>query len=1112
MLLLGLFCIAVVLAFALGKLAKRIERSFVQKRAGHSVAEIAESSGGRNPAAVSLALGAFDFLRGAAVVAAVAYGLVLVAVAIAGAVLRTGIPASWVLWIARWAHFAGENLDKYSLGWSVGAVAIASLALAIQAGRARQRAALGRFGEAQAQGINDLLRQKTQGTWEEIPASSSMEAITKAANDLIASREQILQQAARHGVGPEAADKKLSEQLDALKANYALHDVLRRLRLSWGPILNGEINEPQKRSPIASLVVSKGMASSLTATSRVLSVATLVLLFLSQVTLGFGPATNQIARFEDLAVGKAGETVEQELNAASQPQTTVARPTASNDSRTLEFLSRRLASKYQAETGFRLTPETREEAVRAAILAQDLPHDRSAITAREVVEKEVVAKHPGAWEWTKQNLSDYIASFQEPADKVEFQKVLWDNLVSVAISSASPKDHSFGADFTEEFAGDVTPDALRNGFSNFVKRVAASVASARSKEQVAAALDQTPSVDELPPTRAAALHSFASRVEAKKPYQVLLAMRRPDEPELVNIAHSAKTIDDLRPSVFVQSLDIMNSVSDYDDVYLSATRGHGMAYEAARETLKMPAVSDTIAKNVGYDFAATVAAPQTGGVVIGRPFSSGAKLDIRDITWQDSGGMVTLTLLDAAGRAKSVGPFRRDVVHQALSYVADGRIAAVTMLGTPFDLHHVAIHPSLEDSGLGCVVIASDTWIFDSMEDTPEFKEATKQWDAINNLYKLAWATRIAYLFSSPRDDKERQALNYAQNEQKMATDGAERALTIENPVSEKLSHISSNLNYYDRNLVEDIKTCAKRSTGDLTQFEGCIGSLTESALKQMTTTKDKTALRQMFASPPNFGIRSALMESAFQVDPDLNFLDLENGQPLWPFDTNIQAVAESAPEMLYDQDQKNYVEQNAWTFAGLQPLIEENLTTYMQNHPDSMEAFGVLKQFTIAQRLFRAGLSGSLGSLFPIEKLTELSRFTSGSVMPVSTPRWFVAASRPDESFMQISISSLDKLSAEPSTQLTPTQSATIRSCTAALKGSDAASVSQQCPAKSAVDSAELACKNSDCTFANLLRFAAFTAALRETADSARLYDSDVAWTKEKLSGCVANTLAKRN
>ena len=1110
MMLFSLFCIALVLAFALGKLGQRIEHSFVEKRDGRSLAEIAESSGARTPAAVTLALGASEFLRLAAVVAAVAYGFVLITVAIAGAALRIGIPASWVLWIAEWAHSAGETLGKYSLGWSVAAVTIATLALAIQAGRARQRAAVDRFRKAQERGINDLLQQKSQGAWQEIPASPPMEAIANAANDLIARREEILQEAARHGIGHDAAIKKLSEQLDTLKVNFALHDLLRRLRLSWGTILNGETDEPQERPPIASLVVSKGMATSLSATTRVVSVATLVLLFLSQITLGIRPATDQIARFEDLGVGKAGETAEQKLNAASQKQTTAATPTASTDSRVLDFLSRRLASRYDSATSFHVTPESREEVVRAEILAQDVPRNRSAITAREVVEKEVVAKHPDAWERTKQNLSAYIASFHEPADKGDFQKVLWDNLVSVGISSAGPKDPSFAADFTREFAGDVTPDALRNGFSSFVKRVVASVASARSREEVAAALDQAPSVDELPPTRGAALHSFASKVVANHPSEALQAMRRREEPELMNIAHSAQTIDALRPSVYVQSLDIMNSVSGYDDVYLSATRDHSAAYEVASETLKMPAVSDTVARNVGYDFASTVAAPQTGGVVIGRPFPSGAKLDIRDFTWQDRGAMLTLTLFDAAGHTKSIGPFRRDVVHQALSYVADGRIAAVTMLGTPFDLHRVAIHPSLEDSGLGCVVIASDTWIFDSMEETTEYKEATNQWYAINDLYKLAWATRIAYLIASPRDDEQLQALNYAQNEQKIAADGAKKALTIENPVSDKLSNISSNPNYYDRNLVGDIQTCAQQNTGDLARFEGCIDRLTENALRQMRTTGDKTALRAMLTSPPKFGLRSALTESGFQVDPDLNFLDLENGQPLWPFDTSIQAVAESAPQMLNDQERKNYVERNAWTFAELQPLIQDNLTAYLQNHLESMEAFRVLKQFTIAQRFFRAALNGSFGSQFPVEKLAELSRFTSGSVAPVSTPHWFVATSRPAESFMQVYISSLDKFSAEPSTQLTPTQSATIRICTAALKGSDAASVSQECPAKSAVDSAELACKNSDCTFANLLRFAAFTAALRETADSARLHDPDVAWTKEKLSSCVAKAVTK--
>lgn len=1112
MTLLGLFCIALVLVLVLSKIGKRIERAFVEKRHGRSISEIAESTGAENPAAVTLALGACEFLRGAAIIAAAAYGLVIAVVAISAAILRAGIPASWVLGIANWAHSKKDIVGGFSSGWSIAAIAIASTALAIHAGRARRRAALARFQEAQEQGISSLLQQKSQGTWQEIPATPPMKAIATAADDLMARREEILQQAARAGVSPEAADKKLLEQLNALKVNYAFHDLLRRLRPSWNTILNGQPGETANDSRVGNLIVSRGMVTSLSTTSRALSAATLVLLFMSQITLGIGPATDQIAHFEDLAVGKAGVKAEQKLNAASPaPSTTPVTTTASNDSHALNLLSRRLASKYASAADFHVRAVSREEKVRAEILAQDVPRDRAATAAREVVEKEIIAKYPGTWERAKQNLSVYIASFHEPAGEVEFQKVLWDNIVSVGVSAAGPKDPSFAADFAQEFAGDVSPDVLRNGFSNFVKRVVASVASARSKEEVAVALNQMPSVDELPPTRAVALHSFAREAVADRPSEVLQTMRRPEEPELMIIAQSAQRIDDLRPEFYVQSLDIMNSVSGYDDVYLAATPKHGAAYEAASETLKMPATSDTVARSVGHDFAATVAAPQTGGVVIGRPFPSGINLDIRDLTWQDRGGMLALTLTDATGNSKLIGPFRRDVVHQALSYVADGRIAAVTMLGTPFDLHRVAIHPSLEDSGLGCVIIASDTWIFDSMEETPAYKEATKQWYAANDLYKLAWATRIAYVLASAPDDEGRKGLSYARHEQETAAEGAKKALAIADPVSDKTSHISSNPNYYDRNLVAEINTCSPTSSGDLGRFERCIERQTASALEGIRANRDETALRDMFASPPNFGLRSALTESNLQgSSPDLRFLDLENGDPLWPFDTSIQVVAESAPQLLSDQDKKNYVEQSVWSFAELQPLIRKNLTVYLQNHPESMEGFRVLKQFTIAQRLFRAGLGGSLGPKFPIERLAELSRFTSGAVAPASTPRWFVAASRPDESYMWYYISSLDKYSAEPSTQLSPTQREKIRVCTSALKGSDAAMVTQQCPTKTAVDSAELACKTGDCTFANILRFAAFTAALRETADSARLRDPEVAWTKEKLSSCVANALAK--
>src|SRR5947209_2460419 len=103
-------------------------------------------------------------------------------------------------------------------------------------------------------------------------------------------------------------------------------------------------------------------------------------------------------------------------------------------------------------------------------------------------------------------------------------------------------------------------------------------------------------------------------------------------------------------------------------------------------------------------------------------------------------------------------------------------------------------------------------------------------------------------------------------------------------------------------------------------------------------------AANRAISALPQFGLRSALTESAFQADTDLRFLDLKNNdEPLWPFDVSIQAVAESAPQLLSEEQRKNYVEQSAWTFTQLQPLIRGSLIRYLEDNREAEEAFAQL-------------------------------------------------------------------------------------------------------------------------------------------------------------------------
>lgn len=1104
-----LFAMSVAGIFIFRVISRRIERSFIKIREKRSVAEIANAPETRKPADISLAVGICEFLSTACIAAATAFGLVLLYVGAAEILIRGGMPMRWLYRPISWAGAEHETLDFLSTGWIIMAILLAMLALALIAGRDRRRAVVRRFEDAQREGIDRLLTEKQGGHWVNLPSTEVMNAIETEAKEVIGKREEMLGKAAREGISAETVEKALQARLEELRFQYAAQDILRRLRLEWRRIVQGEPSLGRRQwLQVRNAFVSKGLVTTLNSGSKLISFVTLTLLFASAVTLGTGQSQAVIARIEDLAVGQTWNSAQLALSEAknvtskSNENSAISKNSASsqevvNTERAIAFLNKRLATNYESGLELSGEPESRAEKIKAEILAQDIdPHDLVTAAAQRVMKDEVAHTQPSVVERAAKKLQNYMASWHEPDTASNFRGVILDNVVATVLDTGKP--NSFSGQVLKEFAGDVTPDAIQKGFQSWVVEKWSKIASAKDDRAVAAILVSKPGPGELPPTRAAAIQSATN--EATKHAPVIAIMQRPTlaEPDVVAIARSAGELNELRLDVFVKAESIMNAVSDYNDLYVVQAGIHNHEFEMTRNALQIPEPNEAILNNVGHNFNATVAAKQTGGVVIGRPGPDGQKAEVRDFTWTSTANSVMITLTGTNGQQKTIGPFEKSIVHQALAYVADGRVAAVTMLGTPFDVERVTIHPALTGTVLGCNVIASDTWIFDSVEDTQAFKSAEKQWYAANDLYKVAWATRLLALIN----DKE--AADELTRERELAREGAAAALRSATPFSPRVSHITEQTNYYEPQLVKGAVACATEANRSLSAFENCIAAdaVAETRQLNLEAKSEDAAKRQLLAMPPEFGLRSGLTEAEFSVDSNFNFLNLEdNSNPLWPFNVAIQAVAESAPEMLEQSEQNEYVERKVWTFETLQPLIKEKLIDYLNNSPEDHRAFLYLRQFSIAQRLFRAALNGTLGDNFPLERLAVLSRETDGFAAKVTTPQWYRPNLHHNQSAMTFYLHALKHWSSEPG-MLSDMARAEIAACIEELEGRPG-----KCPDKARVEQAKT-CTGAECPNTNILKFAAFVGKLRETAHTAKLDANEIAWPPEKLKGCVANAI----
>ncbi len=151
---------------------------------------------------------------------------------------------------------------------------------------------------------------------------------------------------------------------------------------------------------------------------------------------------------------------------------------------------------------------------------------------------------------------------------------------------------------------------------------------------------------------------------------------------------------EVKPAVLAR-LDIANEVKD------QITQGlKDLGDQRKSEDINIANYGEVLKPPKSYSFAEMDVDRHVGGVVFGRPPENPMDaLDFRDITWTTSNQTILLHLDRGDGQRITIGPFDRQIIHQALAYAADGRKVPATVLNTsPLSDQKVTIHPALLDT------------------------------------------------------------------------------------------------------------------------------------------------------------------------------------------------------------------------------------------------------------------------------------------------------------------------------------------------------------------------------------------------------------------------------
>lgn len=452
------------------------------------------------------------------------------------------------------------------------------------------------------------------------------------------------------------------------------------------------------------------------------------------------------------------------------------------------------------------------------------------------------------------------------------------------------------------------------------------------------------------------------------------------------IKNLANSVPEAKPSVFAEALtDFKYYFPGQPGMDLESAAAELLTPPRGGPDKPRPVAPGTSTPNVrARNFTALKGFRRIGGVLIGQePSNSGQTgVNFNDISWTDLGNQMEIFLHRADGQVISAGIYDKDIVHQALVYVADGRLITVTMVtGKPLPFLKILPHPALTDTDLGCKAIGLDRLVdkYAGPDNDPIIEKALSSFQYQNLLYTYACLKAAAnksvnnqYLLAGYITEMEIK-IQAAWGKIYTSLDGGEVLY------DRAQSHLFSKPEYYDNQIVQVIRLSLKGSGGDL-----------ESFLNSMENARADGDLESLLKveSEQWSGVR----ELPYKIDPGLSFLKPRpsDNADLYPL-SFIRQIVFNPTNFSEDDSYTEQIDEEPWEFPTLKikGAIENMVWEGVQSNAADMLVLERMKSFTLMQRVFRAAMNGDFGLEFPVEKLAALATATRAYVQNVPTPTW---------------------------------------------------------------------------------------------------------------------------
>jgi len=951
----------------------------------------------------------FKFIAFASMVAAMSSAIAVVAIVLASSRFESAEA------LLRQARHVREAIEMISTDLNAVIILVLLPTLLFIIYRSSKKTVGARYRKALEAEVKRLVALREVGSLPELPPTPEMRKVAAriaALDNAIAERSPYR--------GPDIP--KMKELRHELVKAHALLDLDRRAQVQFDTSFL-DVAPKGRFGPLATFFMSQGMLTSLEASSRTLSFVGIFLLMPSLIGVSMSgartPLDVRIAQLQIAASSKAAEksfesakadddrTIDdqvaiQQIAAAYQAawqsrgawQNVTREPEASTEMlRKLRAneVRRNILTEFSAQTGIEVMSDAGESARAIASRAIAMPDaPLNPIGERMAARLNTVKrKQPHAFDKIKHTLRDFKASFGRIAEKRDVESVLFSAIFERALDHAWHPDHAVG-ELAEELTTDVTPELVKAADESYGLNFLNALANGESLDQAAEQVKPTPS---MPIHPAAILQERGVVAVAEKERKGLIASSDQgpalfsDRTRLNNFSAN-RLLDVIQGEDEASTADnVLGSVSSYEDHFPGTAAGVGNTDRSQFLKFRDPALKDEIAD--ARSFTHLRGSPHVGGVLIGvAPTTPRSPLAFRDLEWKESGDSVTLTLVAANNRRFDLGPWRKQIVAQALAYAADGRPTAVTVLNvTRARAQRVLVHPALVNSPLGCRTIEIDKLVFDHFKLAQTNMKTVEEQD---DLYELASAIIVRRLAPANVIDPADKMLNALLTEiptLKENLANAPLATDLQSMFDPRRSPITVKDEYFDRPIVDVIRRCANQTKIDA--YSGCIEHSPLGAI----TIKDAESI-------PVLNFVSGVRELPYSPDADLAFLREPSSNPLWPLDFDMQVVFDSPPPF-GSRSHEKVEDPNPWTFPSLHDLINQTIETLAKNNGYECSVIRDLREFTIAQRLFRTILSGAFGPSFPIEKLAALEHDTVSSLpsASVSTPKWIsVAKDAPPE------------------------------------------------------------------------------------------------------------------